>query len=537
MKRRRYLLCLIPPVLVMIIIAVINFNLSFAMFDLVNAAQNQDWTGFNTYAIKVGLLVLIMMPFNLVLAYVKGKALKKAIIHMKMDYLTLVYQKDIRAFQKENNAKYLSAMTHDFNLVEKDYLEQFLTIFESVINFTTAIVIITVISPVILLMGLVIVVFNALISILSSKPIKKHNKERSDMMDGFGAFIKEVLSAFHIIKTNDLESRVKSIYQEQSTRVQNKKYVIDKIMSFIFALQNTNFMLTFLALMFAVSYLTITGVIVFAGVVVVAQNIDNIIGPVAQFSEALPRIFSVNPIFMKMKESLKDPELYEETQEARPFQTQLSLNNVTFAYEDTPVLKDVNLAFEKGKKYLIIGPSGGGKSTLLKLLRKYLLPTKGDLLLDDMVLKDIKKASYYKQIANIEQHVFLFEDTLRNNITLYKDYSDEAVLEALHLAGLSNFLLTHKEGLDYPILDNGKNVSGGEKSRIAIARALLNKAEILFIDEAFAALDAQSARQIEHNLLTLNITLINVSHVIHEEHKALYDQVILVKGLQASPFV
>ena len=152
-------------------------------------------------------------------------------------------------------------------------------------------------------------------------------------------------------------------------------------------------------------------------------------------------------------------------------------------------------------------------------------------MLDGKPLNRIKKEDYFSLIANVEQQVFIFEDTLRNNITLYKEYSEKEIQQAIEVAGLSTFVQNLPNGLDTMIYDNGKNISGGERSRIVIARAMLAKASILFMDEAFAALDMERAREIEQTILNLkNITVINVSHVIFKDTKSQYDKVFHVKG-------
>ncbi len=200
-----------------------------------------------------------------------------------------------------------------------------------------------------------------------------------------------------------------------------------------------------------------------------------------------------------------------------------------FSYDTNVVYKSINMKFEKGKKYLIIGPSGGGKSTMLRLLRKYFDPLEGEILIDGENLSDIKKIDYFSTIANVEQQTFLFEDTFLNNLALYKDYTNEEVWDAVNRAGLHDFVSSHEDGLNRMILDNGKNISGGERSRVAIARALLNKVDILFLDEAFASLDRKLTVEIENSILALkDITIINVSHVIIEENKGMYDEVVLI---------
>jgi len=530
-KKILYFKNLYLALLIFALFAFINFKLSFALYDLINIALKGQWDLFLDQAKLVMLYAILLLPVNLITSFVKSFVVKDVMIHMKGDYIKKVFQKNISEFQNDNNALYVSALTNDFNLIEKDYVEQIINMLEGFINFATSILIIFLINPLILLIGIAMIGLNAIISILSSKPIKKHNKERSEMMSKYGGFIKEVLSAFHIIKTNDLESRITDTYHSESKKIQDKKYIIDRIMSYVYAIQNMNFGITFLGLMFFVSFLTLKGIILFSGVAVVAQNIDNIIGPVAQFSDALPRILSVKSLFVRIEETLKNQSVYEETKSFGGLKDKVEFKGVSFAYGENTVLDHVDLTFEKGKKYLVVGPSGGGKSTVLRLLRKYFSPKSGSIYIDGVNLQDIRKLDYFAKIANIEQQIFLFEETLRNNLTLYKDFSEEEIWDAIDRAGLHEFVKSQPDGLERMILDNGKNISGGEKSRIAIARGLLNKADIIFLDEAFASLDYAKAKEIEERLLSLkDVSVVNVSHVIIEENKDKYDEIVYVKN-------
>ncbi len=184
---------------------------------------------------------------------------------------------------------------------------------------------------------------------------------------------------------------------------------------------------------------------------------------------------------------------------------------------------------------MLVGPSGGGKSTVLRLLRKYFKPDQGQILLDGTDLARIDRTDYYQHLANVEQQVFLFDDSLRNNLTLFKSYTEEEIMAAVRGAGLLPFLAARPEGLDYKIEDNGQNLSGGERARIAIARGLIARAGLLLLDEAFASLDEEVARGIEKTLLELEgVTLISVSHVIFSDTAPLYDGVFEVKRGQVT---
>lgn len=520
---------------ILAIISYLNYRIAFSLFDIIDTAQLGLWDEFFIHARILIILTIIVLPVDILYAYIKGLVIKKSMTKMKTDYMKKVFDKNISDFQTQNNALYISAITNDFNTIEKNYVEQVLEILESLIRFATAILIISLISPLIILIGLVMVLVNLIISVLSSKPVNKHNKERSEMMSSYSGFIKEVLSAFHIIKTNNLEATVTNTYNKESKRVQEKKFVIDRIMTFIFAVQNTTTIALFFGLLILVSYLMINGVLLFAGLIVVITQLNDIIEPVIRLSQSIPKIFSVKSLFIRINETLEKGNNKEETISYEGFNNSIEFKDVGFSYDEKEVLKSININFDKGKKYLVIGPSGGGKSTLLRLLRKYFDPLEGEILIDGNNLSDIKKIDYFSKIANVEQQTFLFEDTFINNLALYKEYTDEEIWDAIDRAGLHDFISLHKEGLNRMILDNGKNISGGERSRVAIARALLNKVEIIFLDEAFASLDRKLTVEIEKSILALkNITIINVSHVIIEENKNMYDEVVLINHNSAT---
>jgi ATP-binding cassette, subfamily B, bacterial len=531
LKRLSYFKYSLHLVALLALLAYLNFQISFTILDLVNEVTSGNMSGFAAYATDLAILLSAQIPLRLLFSFLRGRFIKNTLLKMKTEYIKKVFGKNINEFNKENNAKYISALTNDFNLIEIDYITGILKVLEGITNFLTGVIIIIIISPIILAVGIFVILVSVAISSIATRPVKKKNKERSTLLEEYSAFTKEVLSAFNIIKTNDLETRVFETFKKQSDKVQSKQYQIDKLISFVYALNNVNFGFTVFALLLTVSYLAITGIATIASVVVIIQNTFNIVGPIAELAEALPKIFTSNALFEKIDASLKNIEDYKENKSFDGFKKKIELKNVSFSYDNDLVLDDIALSFEKGKKYLVVGPSGGGKSTILRLLRKYFNPAKGTILIDGVNLKDIKKVDYFNKIANIEQQVFLFEDTLKNNLTLYKNYTNQEIMDAIKRAGLEDFLKNHAEGLKYKIVDNGKNVSGGEKSRIAIARGLLNKADIILLDEAFASLDYNKAKEIEDSILALkNVTIINVSHVKIKENLGKYDIIYSVNN-------
>jgi ABC-type multidrug transport system fused ATPase/permease subunit len=179
----------------------------------------------------------------------------------------------------------------------------------------------------------------------------------------------------------------------------------------------------------------------------------------------------------------------------------------------------VSVTFEKGKKYAIIGKSGSGKSTLLKMLAGYYHEFDGDIYTDE-------SAAIPDGVAMIHQRTFLFRDSIRNNVSMWKSYTEQEIMEAVKKAGMMEFVSDLPQGLDTVVEENGSNFSGGECQRIAIARALLSGKEILLMDEATSALDEQTASAVERSILALeNITCISVTHRLSPEAASKYTAV------------
>lgn len=532
---RKSILKAVPILIIAGIIATLGFIvdglMSLQMMKAIDAVTQMDREAFQNQILLLFGFALLFVPINLGVAFFKGLYKRRAIVYAKRHYMEKVFQKEINKFQSENTAVYLSTLTNDVANIEMNYIDGIFEVVINVMNFIVGIFIIAYVSPIALVAGLVLGVVGTIISIVMSKPLQMHQEHRSAFYTTYTSYIKEFLSAFHIIKSNNLYSKVKADFYKKSEDIQEKGYQIDKIISYISAMQT--FMMYFMMyglLSFSV-FLAIRGDLSLGGVVLIVNNTEKIMFPLMQISEWLPKIISSKGIFNKIQLLLDDNVNNEETIAISEFEQAIHFDRVSFSYETQEVLSNVSFKLNKGEKYLIVGPSGGGKSTLLKLIRKYFNPLNGDIKIDNQDIRQITKETYFQQLANIEQQVFIFEDTVKNNLCLYKNYSDLELQLAIKRAGLSDFVESHPDGLDHMLYDNGKNISGGEKSRIAIARGLLQHAKIIILDEAFASLDSSIAREIEKTLLALeDVTVINVSHVIFEESKKSYDQVFMVKN-------
>lgn len=502
------------------------------MMELLDYALNGQMEDVKQHAPWLILMAAGLVPLGILSAITNNLYKRNATALLKKYYIRKVFGKNIAEFQKENNAKYLSAITNDFNTLENNLIGGIYSIANCIAKFLVGAWLLTTVDPRLLLLAFFIIVINLVLSVLTTKPSNKAFKERSDMFDGYTSYIKEVLSAFHIVKNYNLQQKVTDDYDEKSEAIQHKGFIIERMITYIYATQNGLTFASIFGLICGVGYMVVAGKISTGSLLLVVQGVERMMFPLFELGEALPKVFTTKALVNKIEKTLENADTYVETVELPEFKESIEFHDVQFGYEDAEqlTLRDINLKVRKNGKYLIVGPSGGGKSTLLKLFRKYFIPTSGTITIDGHELRDIKREQYYKLVANIEQQVFIFEDTVKNNITLYKEYTEKEISDAIEAAGLTDFVRGLPEGMDTMIYDNGKNISGGECSRIVIARALLSKASILFMDEAFASLDMERAREIEKTILGLkDITVINVSHVIFKDTRALYDKVLTVK--------
>jgi ATP-binding cassette subfamily B protein len=199
--------------------------------------------------------------------------------------------------------------------------------------------------------------------------------------------------------------------------------------------------------------------------------------------------------------------------------SRVELRDVSFAYRPGEmVLKRMSFVAEPGKISALVGPSGGGKSTVLALLLRFYEVTRGEILIDGQSIAKVSRRSLRQQTAYVGQDVYLFRDTIRANIAFGKEGASEAeIIEAAKAACAHEFIMSFPQGYDTPVGEHGTQLSGGQRQRIAVARALIKNAAVILLDEATAALDSESEKQVQEAIehLCRNRTTIVIAHRLH----------------------
>ena len=194
------------------------------------------------------------------------------------------------------------------------------------------------------------------------------------------------------------------------------------------------------------------------------------------------------------------------------FEHQIEFKNVSFAYGEQYVLKDINLVIPKGKTIALVGQSGSGKSTLVDLIPRYYDVQEGEVLIDGINVKDLGIHDLRQLIGNVNQEAILFNDSFRNNISFGVDNAtQDQIEEAARIANAYDFIMASEQGFDTNIGDRGGRLSGGQRQRVSIARAILKNPPILILDEATSALDTESERLVQDALERLMKTRTTVA--------------------------
>ena len=201
---------LILAFIALTIVVSIEGYITLKMMTIIDSALEGKTDVFKAEAIKISIAIGFCFIFGILSSYTRGLYLYKSLVKTKIDYIEKLFDKNINEFKQENNAIYLSTMTNDMNSIEKQYLEGIYAVGNSFIGFIVSFIIIASVSPVALILGAGISIVSGLLSIAVAKPLKRHEKHRSDLFGGYTSYIKEVLSAFQIIKANNLNDKVKT---------------------------------------------------------------------------------------------------------------------------------------------------------------------------------------------------------------------------------------------------------------------------------------------------------------------------------------
>ena len=521
----------IVAIILTIAMSSLNLMISWLIQQIMDCTANQDMQALVRSAWIAASVVIAYTVANAVYRAVYPRFLQRAMQQYRDYAFSRLTQKSLRSFSKEGTALYVSALTNDCTSIENNYLAATFTLIELLFCFLGALIMMLYYSPVMLVLAVALSFLPVAVSMTAGNRLTEQEKEISKKNERFVSIVNELLSGFPVIKSFRAETQASRLFSQRNEQAEEAKKNNRRTEQLISLLANDAGIIAQMGIFLAGAWLAISGKGVTAGVVIVfVQLMNYILNPISQ----VPLLWSNRKAAIALMEKLSDALLENVREEGREkingFSEKIEVKDLTYGYEpESHVLKDLDVQFDAGKSYAIVGGSGSGKSTLLNLLMGSSSNYQGEICIDGVSIKNIESESLYQLMTSVQQNVFVFNDTIRNNVTMFHEFSDKEVALALEGSGLSEFI--EKRGEDFVCGENGANLSGGERQRISIARALLRKSPILLVDEATAALDAATARAVSFSILNLvGMTRIVVTHRLEEAILRRYDKILVMKN-------
>lgn len=480
--------------------------------------------------LAVGLVVSIMFIGG-VNYIVRPRFVKWAMCRYKEYAFDALLKRNINTFQKETTATYLSALSYDVNSIEGNYLEKQFELVCSAVMFFGAFGMMLFYSPLLTLIVVLLLIVPIIVSAVVGNRLETAELEVSERNKTFTDTVKECVSGFSVIKSFKAEKAVFELFIKSNKNAEDAKCRKRRVKIAVETISVAAGVLTQIGVFIAGAYLTISGKGVTPGIVMAFVNLMNLIlQPIAVLPELLANRKAALALMDKLCESLNETEARQREGVLSGVNKEIRMEHVSFGYtEGEMIVKDLSLTFEAGKRYALVGASGSGKSTLLNLLLAGNDNYTGNITYDGQELREIGTESLYGTVSVIQQNVVIFNASVRDNITMFGNASNEEVDRVIELAGLSGFVTEHGE--DYLCGENGNALSGGERQRISIARSLLRKASVLLADEATAALDKLTAYQVTDGILGIEgVTGIVVTHSLEESLLKRFDEIIVLKA-------
>lgn len=501
---------------------------------MIQAFQQIIGLDFYHFFIWISILIatwIALLWINALEVYLEGRAVRAMNNRVRQDIANSLLHKKHHEYHETTTGEYLSWLTNNVNQIENLAWRPFYSFIKAIATVIFSIVALLMLHWSLLIASLITTIIMFFIPNLFNSKMESLGRVSAQKQAAATGTIKDLLSGFDVLRAFSRETRFLHGIQSASEQIEYPKFRLSYVKGIAGAGIGCVNVICQILLNLLIGFLSIKGIIL-QGALLGGGNIcgalSSGLGTLTQF---LLSFSSSKPFFEKIDNtSDNDIIVYDKQEEINK---DISLDNVSFSYGNTPVLHNISLRFKKGGKYAIIGPSGCGKTTILKLLLGWLPSYTGTILIDGIDSRTYNPNQMLQWMSYIEQDIFLFNSTIRDNITLGEDFSDKQIEDALVASALNADIETLPDGINTQVGEEGSNLSGGQRQRVAIARALIHKRSILLIDEGTSALDQKNADIIENSLLSNpDLTLIMVSHHLSVERQKQFTYVFNLQSLQ-----
>lgn len=514
-----------------ILVPLTNIAFAYSIKGIIDSGMSQNREAL-TQAVLVGAAVIfIYAGLNFISLRLKNKLVMQIMTRYKNRVFQSILDRDYRDFSKEKSGKFISVLTENMKKIEQDYLHQYFNISKNLSLMIFSLLAMFIGNWYLTLLVIIASIIPMMISGFIGQKSAYLQKSAMIADQKYLAKVKDILAGFLVIKSFNVKEAIRQDYRNESEKLDEIYFMKRKFDVLANVISQLSGMIVFLVAFGGGMYLVFNGSTTIGSVTAIVQLVNFVVMPLNEVGMGISK-FREGQATLDAFE-VKDVTEIQTGETKEYFDFVISFSNIDFSYPNTEekIFNNLSLKIKKGEKITIVGMSGSGKSTLLNLLLRFYDVTSGHISIDNQDIQAISGESLYNLMTIVQQDVYIFDDTLKTNITLNQSFTDEEIKQAVQQSGLETYVLESESGLQTLCGENGSNLSGGQKQRLSIARALIRKTPILLLDEATSSLDNQVTTEIENSILDIqDLTAIVVTHKLNENILKRYDRILFMKA-------
>lgn len=514
-----------------ILVPLSNIAFAYSIKDIIDSGMSQNREALTQSVLVGAVIIFIYAILNFISLRLRNKLVRRIMSRYKNKVFQSILDRDYRDFSKEKSGKFISVLTENMKKIEQDYLHQYFNISKNLSLMIFSLLAMFIGNWYLTLLVIIASIIPMMISGFIGQKSASLQKRAMIADQKYLAKVKDILAGFLVIKSFNVKDAICKDYSHESEKFDEINFIKGKFDVLANVISQLSGMIVFLVAFGGGMYLVFNGYTTIGSVTAIVQLVNFVVMPLNEIGMGMSK-FREGQATLDAFE-VKDVTELQTGETKEFFDDIISFSNVDFSYPNAEenIFKHLSLKIQKGEKIAIVGMSGSGKSTLLNLLLRFYDVTSGHISIDNQDIQAISAECLYNLMTIVQQDVYIFDDTLRANITLNQSFTDEEIKQAVEQSGLESYVLENESGLQALCGENGSNLSGGQKQRVSIARALIRKTPILLLDEATSSLDNQVTTEIESSILDIqNLTALVVTHKLNENILKKYDRILFMKA-------